>query len=92
MSMVFSALCRLRGSETVRYLLFLSSAYSNLQVLVPGHTILPSILDGLRSINDSSNPIKLMYQAISYKPFISLFNLTGVESANPELAGIGILF
>lgn len=61
-----------------------------MQALVAGHTILPSILDGLKSINDTSNPIKLVYQAISYKPFISLFNLTGVASANPELAGIGI--
>jgi len=55
---------------------------------LPGHTILPSILDGLESINDTANPIKFVFQAISYKPFISLFNLTGVASANQELTGI----
>ena len=92
-NMVFSALHHLRVLETVRYPFFLNSSCCNAQAsIVPGHTILPSIIDGLKSINDSSNPIKLILQAISYKPFISLFNLTGVVSANPELAGIGIFF
>jgi hypothetical protein len=77
----------------VCYLPFLPcGSFPDTQVIVPGHTILPSILDGLKSINDTSDPIKLVYQAISYKPFISLFNLTGVASANQELTGIGLFW
>jgi hypothetical protein len=30
-----------------------------------------------------------LHQEISYKPFISLFNMTDVAEHNPELAGIG---
>jgi hypothetical protein len=52
---------------------------------------LPSILDGLQSIADAKNPLKLVYEAVSYKPFISLFNLTGAAEMNPQLAGIGQL-
>ncbi|KDQ62176.1 hypothetical protein JAAARDRAFT_30078 [Jaapia argillacea MUCL 33604] len=55
---------------------------------IAGQTILPSILNGLHNIQNSSNPIKFVYEAISYKPFLSLFNMTGVAAAHPELAGI----
>jgi hypothetical protein len=30
-----------------------------------------------------------VYEGISYKPFISLFNMTGVAQTYPQLAGIG---
>lgn len=62
---------------------------TNPRVLVAGRTILPSILNGLASIANPSDPLKFTYQAISYKPFISLFNMTGIAEMNPELAGIG---
>ncbi|KAF9454839.1 phosphoglycerate mutase-like protein [Macrolepiota fuliginosa MF-IS2] len=55
---------------------------------IAGQTILPSILEGFAQIADPSNPLKILYQAISYKPFISLFNMTGVAQQNPKLAGI----
>ncbi|KAF8967110.1 histidine phosphatase superfamily [Flammula alnicola] len=55
---------------------------------IAGQTILPSILDGFASIADSKNPRKLVYEAVSYKPFISLFNMTGAAQMNPQLAGI----
>ncbi|KAF8157825.1 histidine phosphatase superfamily [Crassisporium funariophilum] len=55
---------------------------------IAGQTILPSILDGIISIADAQNPLKLVYQAVSYKPFISLFNMTGAAQASPQLAGI----
>lgn len=58
-------------------------------ILVAAHTILPSILAGFKSIVNSTDPIKFVYEAISYKPFISLFNLTGAAQANPDLAEIG---
>jgi prostatic aicd phosphatase len=51
--------------------------------------MLPSILNGFADITNSTNPVQLSITAISYKPFISFFNMTGVASANPSLAGIG---
>ena len=48
-----------------------------------------SILDGVASIADSSDPLKIRYEGISYKPFISLFQMTGAVDASPQLAGIG---
>ncbi|KAJ8590211.1 phosphoglycerate mutase-like protein [Rhizopogon salebrosus TDB-379] len=55
---------------------------------IAGQTLLPSILNGFADIANSSNPIKLSITAIAYKPFLSLFNMTGVAAANPSLAGI----
>ncbi|KAJ6620736.1 histidine phosphatase superfamily [Mycena sp. CBHHK59/15] len=55
---------------------------------IAGRAILPPILTSLASIANSSDPLKLAYQAISYKPFLSLFNMTGASQQNPELAGI----
>jgi len=55
---------------------------------IAGRTILPSILEGFAQIADSSNTLKILYQEISYKPFISLFNMIGVAEQYPELAGI----
>ena len=51
-----------------------------------------SILDGVASIADSSDPLKIRYEGISYKPFISLFQMAGAVDANPQLAGIGWSF
>jgi len=58
--------------------------------VVAGRTILPSILEGFNQIANSSNPLKILYQAISYKPFISLFNMTGAAQQEPAIAGIGV--
>lgn len=55
---------------------------------IAGMAIMPSILNGFADIMNSSNPVQLSITAIAYKPFISLFNMTGVASANPSLAGI----
>lgn len=57
---------------------------------VAGRTILPSIIKGLEAIIDAKNPQKLVVQAVSYKPFISLFNMTGAAQMNESLAGIGM--
>lgn len=48
------------------------------QDTVDGYTILPSLLNALTQISSSSE-LKLHYSAISYKPFISLFNLTAAD-------------
>ncbi|KAF8967093.1 phosphoglycerate mutase-like protein [Flammula alnicola] len=53
-----------------------------------GQTILPSILSGIGNITDSTSPLKFVLEAISYKPFISLFNMTGVDQMNPQLSGV----
>ncbi|KAL4070021.1 histidine phosphatase superfamily [Scleroderma yunnanense] len=55
---------------------------------IAGQTMIPSILEAFDTIINPNNPIKLYITAISYKPFLSLFNMTGVAAANPELAGI----
>ncbi|CAK5284334.1 unnamed protein product [Mycena citricolor] len=55
---------------------------------IAGRTILPQMLQELHSIANASDPLKIAYQAIAYKPFLSLFNMTGVAEQNPELAGI----
>ena len=51
-------------------------------------TVLPSIFTSLTRIANSSDPLKLALNEISYKPFISLFNVTGASQANPSIAGI----
>uniref|UniRef100_A0A0W0G0D6 Phosphoglycerate mutase-like protein n=1 Tax=Moniliophthora roreri TaxID=221103 RepID=A0A0W0G0D6_MONRR len=55
---------------------------------IPFRTMIPSVVESLQSIADESDPLKFVHVAISYKPFISLFNMTGVAQAHPELAGI----
>ncbi|KAI0767321.1 phosphoglycerate mutase-like protein [Fomes fomentarius] len=51
-------------------------------------TILPSIFTSLKRIANETDPLKLVLNEISYKPFISLFNVTQATAANPEIAGI----
>lgn len=55
---------------------------------VAGRTMVASILSGLASISDPKDPMKILYQAISYKPFISLFRMAGAVDLSPQLAGI----
>ncbi|KAH0832229.1 histidine phosphatase superfamily [Lanmaoa asiatica] len=55
---------------------------------IAGQAIVPSILDAFENIVNTTNPVKMMITAIAYKPFLSLFNMTGIAAANPQLAGI----
>ncbi|TFK66483.1 phosphoglycerate mutase-like protein [Pluteus cervinus] len=55
---------------------------------IGGAAILPSIITGLNSISNSSDTLKILYEAISYKPFLSLFNITGAADQQPNLADI----
>ncbi|KAF9485883.1 phosphoglycerate mutase-like protein [Pholiota conissans] len=55
---------------------------------IAGQTILPSILSAISNITMVSSPLKFAVEAISYKPFISLFNMTGVAQMNPQLSGV----
>jgi prostatic aicd phosphatase len=52
--------------------------YPECSFAVDGRTILPSIFGALQSI--ANNTLKLHYSAISYKPFISLVNMTADPS------------
>lgn len=76
-------------SETVSSYRVLTANQRSVQRVVAGRTILPSILEGFKEIANASQPLKILYQAISYKPFISLFNMTGAAQQDPAIAGIG---
>jgi prostatic aicd phosphatase len=49
---------------------------------VDAYTIIPSLLNGLARVANTTDPLKIHYSAISYKPFISLFNLTAADPIN----------
>ncbi|KAI0772911.1 phosphoglycerate mutase-like protein [Trametes elegans] len=51
-------------------------------------TVLPSIFTSLTRIANGSDPLKLALNEVSYKPFISLFNVTAASAADPSIAGI----
>ncbi|KAJ7866450.1 phosphoglycerate mutase-like protein [Mycena olivaceomarginata] len=51
-------------------------------------TILPSIFSSLTRIANQNDPLKLALNEISYKPFISLFNVTQAAVSDPEIRGI----
>jgi prostatic aicd phosphatase len=45
-------------------------------------------MEGFNDITNSSTPTKLYGVGISYKPFVSLFNMTGIAADQPETAGV----
>ncbi|KAF9267593.1 phosphoglycerate mutase-like protein [Marasmius fiardii PR-910] len=51
-------------------------------------TLVPSLTTSLRSIADTNNKLKFVYFATAYKPFLSMFSMTGVAQMNQSLAGI----
>lgn len=57
--------------------------------VVPARTVLPSILTAMSRIANASDPLLFHYSAISYKPFLSLFNMTGVVNNGELPGGIG---
>jgi len=65
-----------------------TSAQPNGPGNIAGTAILPSILSGLNTIANASSPEKLFITAISYKPFLSLFNMTGAVEQDPALAAL----
>jgi hypothetical protein len=50
--------------------------------------MLPGILEGLESITNSSNPLKIYYNAIAYKSFFTLFRMTNAVDQSPQLTGL----
>ncbi|KAI5119299.1 hypothetical protein M0805_008214 [Coniferiporia weirii] len=55
---------------------------------IGGRAMLPGIISGMQRIANASDPLKVVFDAISYKPFLSLFNMTGVAETYPQLAGV----
>ncbi|THG94909.1 hypothetical protein EW026_g6653 [Hermanssonia centrifuga] len=51
-------------------------------------TMLPSVLNAFQRIANPSDPLKIHYSAISYKPFDSLFNMTGVVNSGNITGGL----
>ncbi|KAF7346005.1 hypothetical protein MSAN_01826400 [Mycena sanguinolenta] len=49
--------------------------------------ILPVIRFELQEIANTSNPLKLAYQSLAYKPFFSLFNMTAFEVLREPAGG-----
>ncbi len=51
--------------------------------------MVPSVVTAMQRIANASDPLKLHYSAIAYKPFLSLFNMTGVvaDGALPPTIG-----
>lgn len=57
--------------------------------LVAGRTVIPSTLSYMQRMGNSSDGLAFAVQAMSYKPFLSLFNMTGAAEVNSSLAAIG---
>ncbi|KAB5594889.1 hypothetical protein CTheo_1704 [Ceratobasidium theobromae] len=55
---------------------------------IAARTVLPDITTSLNAFTNTSQPLRFVYLSLSYKPFISLFNMTGVAQTYPKLAGI----
>ncbi|KIK59269.1 hypothetical protein GYMLUDRAFT_169798 [Collybiopsis luxurians FD-317 M1] len=51
-------------------------------------TMLPGIFEGISSIANSSDPLKIYYNAIAYKSFFTLFNMTNADTQNSSLTGL----
>ena len=60
-----------------------------LSSLVAFRTMIPSVVTAMQRIANSTDPFKFHYSAIAYKPFLSLFNMTGVvaDGALPPAIG-----
>ncbi|OSX57261.1 hypothetical protein POSPLADRAFT_1157245 [Postia placenta MAD-698-R-SB12] len=44
-------------------------------------TMLPGVIDALDRVANASDPLKLGYYTINYKPLLSMFNMTGVVNS-----------
>ncbi|PSR93737.1 hypothetical protein PHLCEN_2v4632 [Hermanssonia centrifuga] len=58
------------------------------RVTVGIQTMLPSMLSAIQDIANSTNPLRLHYSAISYIPFMSFFNMTGLVESGDIVGGI----
>ncbi len=77
--------------ETVCMMFFTLKVYLMYWYLIVAfRTMLPSVLNAFQRIANPSDPLKIHYSAISYKPFDSLFNMTGVVNSGNITGGLGM--
>jgi len=69
------------------YYVFSSSDPKSINTIA-ARTFVPPLTEYIHRILNSSDPLKFAYTAASYKPFVSLFNVTGVAEMNNTLAGV----
>ena len=48
------------------------------------------MVTAMQRIANSSDPLKVHYSAMSYKPFLSFFNMTGVVESGQVDGGVGM--
>lgn len=53
--------------------------------------MLPSMITAMQRIVNASDPLKFHYSAIAYKPFLSLFNMTGLVATGELPSALGKL-
>lgn len=55
---------------------------------IAGRGMMGNILTSMAAIANTTTGSKIQHYSLSYKPFLSLFNMTGVVTEYPELAGL----
>ena len=76
------------GNSTSGFVLF-SWIQCLIRLTVGIRTMLPSMLSAMQQITNSSSGLKMHYSAISYIPFMSFFNMTGLVENGYIDGGIG---
>ena len=76
------------GNSTSGFVLF-SWMQCSILLTVGIRTMLPSMLSAMQQITNSSSGLKMHYSAISYIPFMSFFNMTGLVENGYIDGGIG---
>lgn len=65
------------------------SAPSNTSIgNIAGRGVLANLLSSMKVVADPTSDSKIQHYGLSYKPFISLFNMTGASTSSPEIQGI----
>lgn len=55
---------------------------------VAGRGMMANLITSMNAIADTSVESKIQHYSLSYKPFLSIFNMTGAAEASPELAAV----
>ena len=63
--------------------------HTRMSATVAFRAMLPSVLTAVQRIANASDPLKLHYSAIAYKPFLSLFNMTGLVESGQLPSALG---
>lgn len=55
---------------------------------IAGRGMLGEVITSMRTIANASTENKIQHYSLSYKPFLSVFNMTGAVQTSPEIAGL----